>query len=163
MSEENTSQTDSGKSATKKTLQQHIISWLPAIVIALGVYFANVELQSYLGRQALKEVKLESLTLEQAKARAASEGKLILADMSAIWCPSCRKLDRDVLAQADVQSAIEEKYVFSRIEYESTEGKAFAEQYNIRGFPTLLVLDAMGNQVRRLPVTYSKENFIQSL
>ncbi len=151
------------KNSEKKTLKQHLWSWLPVVIIPLGVYFANVELQSHLGRQALEEVKLESLSLEQAKARAARENKLILADMSAIWCPSCRKLDREVLAKAEVQEAIEQKYVFSRIEYESDEGKAFAEKYNVRGFPTLLVLDADGNRVRRLAVSYSPDDFIQSL
>lgn len=151
------------ENAEKKTWQQHLLSWLPVVLIPLGVYFANVELQSYLGRKALEEVKLESLTLEQAKTRAAKEGKSILADMSAIWCPSCRKLDRDVLARTDVQSAIEQKYVFSRIEYESPEGKAFAERYNITGFPTLLVLDAKGSSLRRLPLSYSPEEFIRSL
>ncbi len=138
-------------------------SWLPFVAIIAVVYFGNVEIQSYLGRQALDETGLELLSLDQALSKAKRENKLVLADLSAIWCPSCRKLDQDVLANDQVQKAIDQNYVFARIEYESKEGEAFMKKYQVSGFPTLVVIDQNGNKVKKLPLTFSPEQFVSLL
>ena len=138
-------------------------SWLPFLVIGLAVYFGNVELQSYLGRQALNNTGLNILSLDEALDKARQENKLVLADMSAIWCPSCRKLDSDVLSNDKVKQSINEKYVFARVEYESAEGEAFMEKYNVSGFPTLLILDQDGNKLKKLPLTFNPNQFVTLL
>ena len=138
-------------------------SWLPYIAIVALVYFGNVELQSYLGKQALDNMGLELLSLEEAIDKAKRENKLVLADLSAIWCPSCRKLDNEVLANDKVKNAISKKYVFARIEYESKEGSAFKEKYQVSGFPTIVVIDQQGEKVRRLPLTFNPEQFVSLL
>lgn len=135
-------------------------SWIVFGLILAAAYFGNVELQTYLGRQALAEVKLDTQPLNQALAMAKTQDKLVLADMSAIWCGTCRKLDQEVFADDQVKTAIERDYVFSRIEYESPEGKAFAERYQVRGLPTVLVLDARGEIVQHLPLTFDPQSFI---
>lgn len=132
-------------------------------VVALAVYFGNVEIQTWLGEKALAETGLEMRTLSEAMAKAKAENKLVLADMSAIWCPSCRKLDQEIFSNPDVQNALKEKYVFARIEYESDEGKAFMTEYGIRGFPTLLALDANGAKLREIPATLDPYDFIANL
>ncbi len=152
--------TDQTPAPNSPSIKKKILSWLPYIALPLMVYFGNVEIQSYLGSKALEEVALPKLGLEEAMAQAKHEDKLVLADMSAIWCPSCRKLDKEVLAKQTVQEAINKRYVFSRIEYESDEGAAFMQKYDVSGFPTLLVLDADGNQLKKLPLTFSPETFI---
>ena len=133
-----------------------------AITVAV-VYFGNVEVQSYLGRKAVAATGLEPVSLEQALVQARADDRLVLADMSAIWCPSCRRLDKKIFGNPAVQQAIRAKYVFSRIEYESDEGEAFMETYGVRGFPTLLILDAQGNLIRELPVTFDPEQFVANL
>ena len=102
----------------------------------------------------------EAISLEQALAVAGANGKPVLVDMSAIWCASCRMLDKKVFGDPAVQQAIRSHYVFCRIEYESDQGEALMETYNVRGFPTLLILDAQGNLVRELPLTFDPEQFI---
>ncbi|WNO08825.1 thioredoxin family protein [Teredinibacter sp. KSP-S5-2] len=132
-------------------------------VLLLLAYFANVKLQSYLGRQAFDATGLAEIPLEQALEKARKENKLVLADMSAIWCPACRKLDKNVLSNNDVQQAINQKYIFTRIEYETEAGKAFSQKYQVSGFPTLLVLDTKGTLVRRLPLTFDTKAFLSNL
>ncbi|WP_082086927.1 thioredoxin family protein [Teredinibacter purpureus] len=122
-------------------------------------YFGHVQIQTYLGEQALEKVTLERLTLDEALARSASTGKPVLADISAIWCPSCRKLDNQVLAVPSVQQAIEDRFIFTRIEFESEEGERVQAQYNVKGFPTLLILNANGTKIRDLPLTFDPEAF----
>jgi len=150
-------------STKKADIKSTLLSWLPYVLIPLVVYFGNVEVQSYLGRQALEETGLAHIPLNEALAKAGAENKLVLADMSAIWCPSCRKLDQQVLANDAVKQAIAKDYVFSRIEYESDEGEAFMVKYQVRGFPTLLILDAEGNKLTQLPLTFSPAAFIDMI
>ncbi|MFL0811427.1 MAG: thioredoxin family protein [Agarilytica sp.] len=156
---------DSGNdtSPPQKSFKQKLVSWLPYIAIPLVAYFANVEIQSYLGEKALQGITLPQHTLEGAIELAAKQDKLVLANMSAIWCPSCRRLDQNVLSQPEVKKAIEERFVFSRIEYESDAGETFMTKYGVSGFPTILVLDSQGNKLRQLPITFSAEQFIQLL
>ncbi|MGE3466658.1 MAG: thioredoxin family protein, partial [Pyrinomonadaceae bacterium] len=113
-----------------------LYSWLFVGSVAVTLYFLNVEMQSYLGRQAIEKTGLASLSFEEASLRSRSEGKLILADVSAIWCSSCRRLDRQVFANSEVKRVIEKRFIFARIEYESEEGVRFVERYDVGSFPT---------------------------
>lgn len=141
-------------------------SWLSLLglaAIVLAVYFVNVEVQTYLGKKALANTGLSILTLDQALAAANDQNKNVLVDVSAIWCPTCRKLDREIFSNADVKVAIEKKYVFSRLEYESEEGEKFMETYGVSGFPTLIILDPQGKKLKKLKLTFNPNSFISQL
>lgn len=128
--------------------------------IAYGGYFA---VQSMLGREALKETQLVSLPLADALERAAREGKLVLVDVAAIWCPTCRRLDREVFAHPDVRRRIATDFVFSRLEYDSAEGRAFHERVGAAGFPTLWLVAPDGAVARRLDLTFEPRAFLAQL
>ena len=83
--------------------------------------------------------------------------------MSAIWCPTCRRLDKEVFSDDRVKNVISDQYVFARIEYESEQGKAFMERYDVRGFPTLLVLNADGDKMGRLRLTFEPSEFVKMI
>ena len=97
-------------------------------IVALAAYFLNVEYQSHLGQKAIDATGLEVLAFQDALVESSKTGKPVLADLSAIWCPSCRRLDTEVLANEVVKSKIERDYIFARIEYESDEGTEFMEK-----------------------------------
>jgi len=141
----------------------YLRSFLIVAAVAAVTYFVHVEVQTRLGESALEATGLELISMEEAQAIAAKENKLILADMSAIWCPSCRKLDKEVLSDDTVKSAIAERFVFTRIEYESDEGKEFMLKYAVRGFPTLLALKPDGTLIEKLPLTFDPATFVANL
>lgn len=146
----------------KKLFSKSIVSILILAIAAVAVYFVSVEIQSYYGRQALAKAAIENYTLGEALKKAA-ENKLVLVDVAAIWYPTCRRLDSDVFANAEVRKIVNERYVFSRLEYESAEGTAFLEQHNAEGFPNLWVLDAKGSVVKKLRVTFMPSEFTAQL
>ena len=153
-----------GPSPTKPSFFKKVwVSPVIFILIALVVYFGNVELQSYLGRNALQETGLTLHELPEALRIAKEQNKLVLVDMSAIWCPTCRKLDKEIFADERVKMAMAEDYVFARVEYESEAGEAFMARYNVRGFPTLLVLRTNGEKIRQLPLTFEPIEFIENI
>jgi thiol:disulfide interchange protein len=132
------------------------------LIIVLG-YYANKTVQSYLGQQAIDETGLELRTLEQALEVANSTNKLVLADMSAIWCPACRKLDQQVFSDEQVKTQIKKDFVYARIEFESPQGDRFMQNYQVTGFPTLLVLNAQGEKLVQLPINYEPSPFLATL
>ena len=141
-------------------------SWKQFAMIAfvlVSAYFINVEIQTYLGEKTLRESGLVIYELNQALSKAEAESKWILADVSAIWCPKCRKLDKNVFSDKDVQKVLNKSFVFARIEYESNEGVAFQKKHRIRGFPNLLILNAKGELVKKLPLAFEPKAFISLL
>ena len=131
--------------------------------IALVIYFGNVQVQTWLGKRALADTGLSPVSLVEALPLAQSGQKLVLADVSALWCGSCRKLDREVFADPEVQALLARDFVFARLEYESDEGKAFVAEHGLRGLPSLMVLDAAGRPLRNLGVTYDPVEFRRRL
>lgn len=140
-----------------------IVSILIVGLGGLAVYFAYVEIQSYFGRQALARAALENHTLDEALEKARAENKLVLVDVAAIWCQTCRRLDNDVFANAQVREKLNEKFVFSRLEYESMEGAEFLEKHEAAGFPNLWILDDNGRVVKKLLVTFEPSEFLTQL
>ncbi|MDH5518743.1 MAG: thioredoxin family protein [Gammaproteobacteria bacterium] len=136
------------------------------LALALGlvlIVFLFFKIQSYLGQQALDTTGIQRYELKQALLLAKQQNKFVLADMSAIWCPTCRKLDREIFSDTNVKQTIAKHYIFSRIEYETEAGKVFMETYKIKGFPSLLILDQDARLLLRLPLTFDPELFIEYL
>lgn len=147
----------------KNILNRNLFSLLLFIAIPVAVYFVNVEVQSYFGRQAVENTGLKSLSLEKALSKAKAEDKLVLVDVSAIWCGTCRRLDNEVFANEKVRKTINAKFAFVRLEYESPEGTEFLKKHGGRGFPSLWLLDGKGGVVKRLRVVFEPSEFIKQL
>jgi thiol:disulfide interchange protein len=98
---------DQTRSSVRKVLDVFGI----IILISVLGYYGSKTVQTYLGQQAIDETDLEILSLEQALEIAKSSNKLVLADMSAIWCPSCRKLDKQVFSDEQVKIQINQNFV----------------------------------------------------
>ena len=131
--------------------------------LPVSVYFIDIEIQSYWGRQAFRDTGLTSLTLAQSIRKAAAENKMILVDVSAEWCRTCRKLDKEVFSNDEVRKTINEKFAFSRLEYESAEGMEFLKKQNAKSFPGLWLLDSNGNVTKKLRVTFNPGKFLAQL
>jgi thiol:disulfide interchange protein len=144
-------------------LKKRALWILGATVIATCGYFAHTAWQTQRGEAALKATALDFLPLEQALALAKVQGKPVLVDFSAIWCPTCRALHAEVFTNATVKAAIATGFVLSRVDYEAPDARAFMQRYEVRGFPTLLVLSADGALVRRVPVSFDPAALAASL
>ena len=136
---------------------------LGVVVAVLIAYQVVIKVSTYLGEQALEATGLHRYELTEALQMAKEKNRFILADMSAIWCPTCRKLDKKIFSDDSVKKVITDKYIFSRIEYESDQGKEFVKKYNVKGFPTLLILDKNAKKILQLPLTFDPELFIEYL
>jgi thiol:disulfide interchange protein len=135
------------------------------IVAALGFggYTYDVARRTRLGEQALAATQLEFLPFAQALQRAKAEGKPVLADFSAIWCPACRALHQTVFTDPAVRAAVRARTVLARIDYESPEAPAFMGEYSVSSFPTLLLIDSDGRLLRPLPTSLDPQALLSAL
>lgn len=147
----------------KDIFKSRMFSWAVFVAVAVSAYFVNVEVQSFFGRRAIRNTGLVSTSYEKALTKARNENKLVLVDVSAVWCASCRAMDNSVFSDPRVKKRIREKYIFSRIEYESEEGTRFLERHWAFGTPSLFIIDGDDSEVRRLRVTFDPDSFLGQL
>lgn len=65
------------------------------------------------------------------------------------WCPNCRRLENTVYPSAKV-SPVLDRFTRLRINGDIQENKVVSDQFQVRGFPTLLVLDPSGAVLARM-------------
>lgn len=144
-------------------MRKPLLNVLIIVAVSAVVYFGNKTVQSYLGEAAVNDLSFPIHSLEKAREIAQRDGKLVLADYSAIWCPSCRKLDTQVFANIDVAKTINDNFVYTRLDYDSEEGANFAKTYDLVGFPRVLVLDTKGNKLTEMPLTFEASEYKNNL
>jgi len=83
---------------------------------------------------------------DAALAEARRDGKRVLVDFSADWCPPCIAMKHDVWPDPRVSRAVADGYVPLLIDTDRTA--AIPERYGVTGIPTILILDANGKVLR---------------
>jgi thioredoxin-related protein len=96
---------------------------------------------------------------EAAKAKAKAENKPMLVDFTGSdWCGWCIKLDKEVFSQAEFKEYADNELVLVELDFPRSkkqaaelkaQNEALAQQYGIRGFPTVLVLSPEGELIEK--------------
>ncbi|MEI6593842.1 MAG: cytochrome c biogenesis protein CcdA, partial [Holophagaceae bacterium] len=87
--------------------------------------------------------------LEAALAKAKAEHKVVLVDIYADWCAQCKELDEKTWPDPSVKAWIATNAVAIRIDTDAKR-KDLATKLQIRSYPTVLLLDAEGRELRRI-------------
>lgn len=81
-------------------------------------------------------------TLSQAKEVAQKDGKLLLVDFTASWCPPCKRMESTTWADASVQSWIKENAIAIQIDVDKDEKSASA--LKVEAMPTVVLFTPKG-------------------
>ena len=92
------------------------------------------------GARAAVESRRQSAEAEIEAALAEKKGPIVI-EFSARNCPSCLRLEREVLGREDVKSALSRFRVFHVDAYRSPGLK---ERFSVRGTPTVVFVDSTG-------------------
>ena len=87
--------------------------------------------------------------LEGALAKAKAEKKLVLVDIYADWCAQCKELDEKTWPDSAVKQWLASNAVAIRIDTDARR-KDLAAKLQIRSYPTVILLDAEGRELRRI-------------
>lgn len=120
-----------------------VLTWMTAGVAAVNVLAGEGWLTDF----------------DQARREAAEKGRPILVDFSGSdWCGWCIRLDREVFSQEAFKTFAEENLVlfladFPRQKTQPDElvqqNRKLMNEYGVRGFPTVLLLDEKGGVLAR--------------
>ncbi len=131
---------------------------LGILSLALGLLLGIRAVETFEGIQLLPrggaavEPAKASLWIEQdyerALAQAKAEGKVVLVDTYAEWCAQCHELDEKTWPDAAVQAWVKAHAIAVRIDTDKVRPD-LAPKLGIRSYPTVLVLDATGKELKR--------------
>jgi thioredoxin-related protein len=112
-------------------------------------------------------------TLSQAVEGGATSGKIILVDVYTDWCGWCKRMDRDVYADASVGAYLEQNFVIAKLNAESSTSHAFngrnatereiAKAWGVTGYPATVFLTSKAEPITVVPGYIPRETFIKVL
>jgi thiol:disulfide interchange protein DsbD len=99
---------------------------------------------------------------EEAQRRAKAEGKPVLVDTFTDWCAQCKELDEKTWPDPNVSSWIKNNVIAVRIDTEKVRPD-LAGPLGVRAYPTIILLDADGAEMRRLFGFHRPEKMLEWL
>ena len=108
-------------------------------------------------------VNFEHLTFEEVLAKAKSSNKLVFIDCYTSWCGPCKKLAAEIFPQKIVGDYINERFISVKYDVEKEEYKFIAKQFEVRAYPTLLIVSADGKLIDKVLGYQPAEKLIDAI
>lgn len=121
---------------------------LPALALLAAITF------TVSARGQGKEMPRSSIAFTEGKAKqvfrqAAQKGQYVFADLQASWCGPCKALKARVFTDKKVAGFFNTHFVNFSVDIEKGEGPDLAKKWKVEKLPTLLILDAKGNIIKK--------------
>lgn len=100
--------------------------------------------------------------LPSALDRARIEGKPVLVNFYADWCVWCKRLESTTLRDAEVTYLLRDRVVPVSLDVDG-DGRDLSDRYRVEGLPTILVLDADGRELGRIPGYLPPTGFLEMM
>ncbi len=92
--------------------------------------------------------------------KAKEANKMIYIDCFTTWCGPCKRMAKDIFTNDSVADFYNSNFINVAIDMEKGEGVDIAKKYHVKNYPTMLYLDAAGNQLHRTCGSTPAGNFI---
>lgn len=94
-------------------------------------------------------VSFQTVSFDAACTAAKADGKVVVIDFYTTWCEPCKRLDKETWTDADVGKLLNEKAISLKLDAEK-EGKDLARRYEVKAYPSIMVLKPDGTELDRL-------------
>jgi len=95
-------------------------------------------------------INFKVTTLADAKAAAKTQNKPLFVFAHASWCPTCKKMEQEVLVRKELGVVYNPNFVNVAIDIDSPDGKELQKIYPIRATPTLLFFNSAGDFAQKV-------------
>ena len=112
-----------------------------AVLLFALIFTANI---------AHSQIDFKPGTLSDVMLMAKDQKKVLMVDVMTEWCKWCVELDNKVYSKPEIGDIANVNQINFKIDAEKGEGIDFAKKYKITGYPTILFLDADGNEIDRI-------------
>lgn len=102
---------------------------------------------------------------EAGRAKAQSEGKPVLIDFGATWCAACKELEHETFPASSVRKEAQ-RFVAIRVDAsddENAETARLTKKYDVKGLPTVIMLDKDGKEVTRFTEFVKPDPFVAAM
>ena len=93
---------------------------------------------------AQEGVYFRDLTYEEALATAKAENKLLFVDCYTVWCGPCKQMADMVFPQKEAGDYFNPRFVCVKYNMEEGEGKELEQKWDVRAYPTFLIIRPSG-------------------
>lgn len=122
------------------------------LVLAAGSLFAQN-----------RSVDFQHATFAEVKAKAKAANKPIFFDGFTTWCGPCKYMANTVFTQDKVADFFNDKFINTKFDMEKGEGVELAKKFEVKAFPTFLILDTAGNVIHRIVGGAEADEFIEKV
>lgn len=109
---------------------------------------------------AQAQITFEKGTWAEIKAKAQKEKKMIFIDAYTTWCGPCKMLDAQTFKNEEVGKYHNTTYINYKMDMEKGEGPAFAQEFKVSAYPTMLFFTKDGELAHRLVGFLPAEPFL---
>ncbi len=113
----------------------------------------------FLKKSSLKRHQSLELLLKEAK----ESGKYLIVEASSPTCHYCKKMDRDVFSDLEVQRLLRKNFIIAQINVKSSSlPKRLAKVYR-HITPSFFILDSNGTLIAHYPGSWTRKDFLSIL
>ncbi|MBB3054325.1 thioredoxin family protein [Mucilaginibacter gotjawali] len=130
----------------KKTASRLLV-FFAAIGLCFYLVSCKTSYQPILNSQ--EGINFKVTTLANAKEAAKTQNKPLFVFAHASWCPTCKKMEQEVLIRKELGATYNQDFVNVAIDIDSPAGKELQKTYPIRATPTLFFFKADGSLAKK--------------
>ena len=106
-------------------------------------------------------VNFQNLTYAEALEKAKAENKLVFMDCYTSWCGPCKMMTNEVFPQKEAGDYFNPLFVCVKFDMEKGEGVELAKKFEVRAYPTFLIIRPDGTVQHRVVGGGDLKGFIE--
>lgn len=104
------------------------------------------------------------LDVKGAKLAAKKRNKPVIADFYTDWCGWCKTLDKSTFHNPEVEDYLGKNFVCMKVNAEDgADGQQLAQQYQINGYPTVMIFRANGSRIGGIQGYRGPKEFLEEV